>query len=181
MEEYSALIENLNFILALGGVALFFAGGILVFDLYSKNKTVAPLVQKYGLFTAFAVSLASSVTTLVYSEIFGFVPCGLCWLQRVFLYPQVFLLATALYKKDTSIALYGIILSIPGVLVSLYQHYLQMGGAELVRCPVTGAGADCAERIMFEFGFVTFPLLSAFLFLFLIALYTYVLAVRKID
>ena len=111
--------------------------------------------------------------TLVYSEIFGFIPCGLCWLQRVFLYPQTLLLAVALYRKDKTVALYGIALSIPGVFVSLYQHYLQMGGIEFITCPVTGVGADCAERILFEFGFMTFPLMSTFLFTFLIALYWY--------
>jgi disulfide bond formation protein DsbB len=116
--------------------------------------------------------------TLIYSEVFGFIPCGLCWLERIFLYPQVILLGVALATKDKVVSKYGIALSIPGMLVSLYQHYLQMGGAEFITCPVIGAGADCAERILFEFGFMTFPLMSAFLFAFLIALYLYILKTR---
>ena len=114
--------------------------------------------------------------TLVYSEAFGFVPCGLCWLQRVFLYPQVFILGMALFYKEKIAARYGLMLSVPGLIISLYQHYLQMGGNEFLPCPASGG--DCAKRIMFEFDFVTFPLVSAFLFLFLIVLYIYILKTR---
>jgi disulfide bond formation protein DsbB len=168
------IIPLFNTLFALGGIGIAFASAILLFDLYSKNKSLEGLVSLYGLAAAFLITLASSITTLVYSEIFGFIPCGLCWLQRVFLYPQVLLLAFALYTKDKRVALYGIVLSVPGLIVSLYQHYLQMGGSEFITCPKAGAGANCAERIMFEFGFVTFPLLSAILFTFLIVLYFYI-------
>jgi disulfide bond formation protein DsbB len=171
MENFIPLFNTL---FALGGIGIAFATLILLFDIYSKNNSLEKLVTVYGLLIAFIVTLGSSITTLMYSEIFGFIPCGLCWLQRVFLYPQVFLLGLALYRKDKGVALYGIVLSIPGLIVSLYQHYLQMGGSEFITCPKAGAGANCAERIMFEFGFVTFPLLSAFLFTFLIVLYFYI-------
>ncbi len=169
-----ATVVFLNFLLALGGVALGFGAIVLCSDVYTKNYTLKKLIAPFGLLGAFFLTLGSTIMTLVYSEIFGFIPCGLCWLQRVFLYPQVLMLALALYTKDKTVAKYGIVLSIPGVFVSLYQHYLQMGGNEFITCPTTGAGADCAERILFEFGFMTFPLMSAFLFLFLIVLYYYI-------
>lgn len=169
----SQTIETLNFILAVGGIAMIFTAGVLLFDFYSKNKTLEKIVTSYGLLIAFFVTAGSTVMTLIYSEVFGFVPCGLCWLQRVCLYPQVVILGLALYTKDKTAAKYGIALSIPGIVVSLYQHYLQMGGTELVTCPISSA--DCAERILFEFGFMTFPLMSTFLFIFLIALYIYIL------
>ncbi|MFM2381699.1 MAG: hypothetical protein RLZZ76_466 [Candidatus Parcubacteria bacterium] len=173
MEQTIAL---LNFILALGGIGLGFAAFVVAFDLVSKNFSLKYIIEKWWMLGALALTFTGSVMTLVYSEVFDFVPCGLCWLQRVFLYPQVFLLAIALKHKDTNVARYGIALSIPGAIVSLYQHYLQMGGSEIVGCPTSGG--DCSERILFEFGFMTFPLMSAFLFLFLIALYTYILKTR---
>jgi hypothetical protein len=55
-----------------------------------------------------------------------------------------------------------------------------MGGSEIVRCPVAGAGSDCAKQFMFEFGFMTFPMLSAITFLFLIVLYIYILKTRTV-
>lgn len=166
-------VDLLNHVLALGGIGMFLGAAILVFDAVTKNWSFAPLFRNYGLWIAGAATLFGSAMTLYYSDVLGYVPCGLCWLERVFLYPQVFILGTALYLKDTKAGIYGMVLSVCGLIISLYHHYLQMGGAELLSCPTTGKGADCAERIIFEFNFVTFPLLAAFLFIFLIALYWY--------
>lgn len=168
-------ISVLNFVLALGGIMLGFGALVIYFDHFTKNYNLRTIIGNYGLFIAFLLTFVSSGMSLIYSEIFGFVPCGLCWLQRICLYPQALMLGYAVYHKDKNVARYGILLSIPGIVVSFYQHYLQMGGVELVTCPTVAAGADCAERILFEFGFMTFPLMSTFLFIFLIALYTYIL------
>lgn len=51
-----------------------------------------------------------------------------------------------------------------------------MGGSSFIACP--SSGGDCAKRFMFEFGFVTFPLLAAILFAFLVVWYTYILKTR---
>lgn len=174
------LVEMLNFYLALGGVGLFVGTAILLIDQYT-TRSLAVYVQKWGMIGAFLLTLAGSIMTLVYSEIFGFLPCGLCWLQRVFLYPQVVILGVSLYFKQAGAALYGCALSILGLLVAQYQHYLQMGGNEFIACPTAGAGADCAKRILFEFGFMTFPLMSVALFAFLGALYLYLIKIEKLE
>lgn len=167
-------IQTLNFYLAVGGIALIAASAILIVDAF-KEHALRALLKTYGYLIAFFTVLGSVGMTLLYSEVFGFIPCGLCWLQRIFLYPQAVLLAVALWKRDMRVGMYGIALSVLGIPVALYQHYLQMGGPDLGVCPTAGEGADCAERILFEFGFMTFPLLSAILFLFLAVLYWYVL------
>lgn len=169
----SETVAQLNLLLAFGGILVFLAGSVLLVDQYG-SRVFARLTNTWGLIIAFLFTLSASLMTLLYSEVFGFVPCGLCWLQRVFLYPQVFLLCMAIFYKETVAARYGLLLSIPGTLVALYQHYLQMGGSEFIACPTSGG--DCSRRIMFEFGFMTFPLLSAILFLFLIVLYLYILS-----
>lgn len=174
----SATVDTLNYLLGLGGIALLLSTAFLLIDL-KTTRSLQPLVQRFGSLIAFLLTLASGLMTLLYSEVFGFVPCGLCWLQRVFLYPQIFITGTALWIKDKTAALYAAVLCVPGAVVGLYQHYLQMGGPDLGVCPTAGAGADCSERIMFEFGFMTFPLLSAISFIFLIALYYYILKTRN--
>lgn len=171
-------IQTLNFYAAAAGIVVIVISAILVIDAY-REHTLRVLIRTYGYLVAFVTVLGSMGMTLLYSEVFGFVPCGLCWLQRIALYPQAILLALALWRKDKMIGVYGIALSIPGLIVALYQHYLQMGGHDLGVCPTAGPGADCAERILYEFGFVTFPLLSAILFIFLIVLYWYVLREQK--
>ncbi len=171
----SAVVQNLNYILAIGGILVLLISSVLVFDFYS-SRVFKKILASWGILIGFVFTTGSSLMTLTYSEVFGFVPCGLCWLERVFLYPQVFILGMALFYKEKVAARYGLMLSIPGLIISLYHHYLQMGGSQFVACPTSGG--DCAKRILFEFGFVTFPLLAAFLFIFLIVLYIYILKTR---
>lgn len=168
-------IETLNAILALGGIGLLLGTAVLVFDLLT-SRSLSEYVVRYGLLFAFLLTLCGTALTLVYSEYFGFVPCSLCWFQRIFLYPQLFISGAAAYLRDQRAAIYGILLSVPGLLFALYQHYIQMSGSDAIGCP-TGGG-DCAQRILFEYGFMTYPLLAACLFVFLIALYAYLLKAR---
>lgn len=173
-------IELTNFFVALGALSLFFSSAYLVFDL-KTSRSAAELVRKYALLTAFFLTLSAGTMSLVYSEIFGFVPCGLCWLTRTFMYPQIFVSATALWIKDSTMPLYGIVLSVPGFFITLYQHYLQMGGNDFLPCPATGTGTSCAEKILFEFGFMTFPLVGTAMFTFLIVLYYYLYKLHQED
>ena len=71
------------------------------------------------------------------------------------------------------VACYSIALSILAGSAALYPHYLQMGGTSVLPCPASGAG-DCAQRIIFEFGYITLPLMAATLFAFLIVLMLFV-------
>jgi disulfide bond formation protein DsbB len=163
-------IESINFFAALGTIALQAATLILFLTLiaerrYADLKDISAVLQRWGLHIAFLLATGASAVTLLYSEVLGFEPCGLCWLQRVFLYPLVVLFAVALYKKgDRSIADYVLVLSGAGLLVALYQHYLQMGGTDVLPCPAVATAADCAQRFLFEFGYITFPLMAATLF-----------------
>ncbi len=164
--------EAFNDILGIVGIVLLVGTSVLIVDCVS-SRVFANSLKRYGLHFAFLLVLSSVVVALYYSEILKFIPCGLCWFQRIFLFSQLFILGTALYFKDQFVDRHGIVLSASGMSVALYQHYLQMGGSELIACPTAGVGADCSARYFFEFGFMTYPLLSASLFLFLIALYSY--------
>lgn len=167
----SDIVQSLNFFLAAGTLLLQLATVALIVSYVAKREFAGAtwLVQN-AIPVAFFLTLVASALTLFYSGVLGFVPCGLCWFQRIFLYPQVVILGIALWKKRRDVAEYIIGLSLFGGVFALYQHYLQMGGSEFVACPTTGAGADCAKRILFEFGYITFPLMSFSIFVFLIVL-----------
>lgn len=123
------------------------------------------LASRYALPILASLSVLASLITLYYSEILGLVPCGLCWLERTMLYPSAIMLSVAAYLKDRSILRYVLILSIIGAVIALYHHYLQVGGTSVLPCPASGNG-DCAKRVIFEFGFVTFPLMAFAIFFF---------------
>ncbi len=168
-------LDVLNWFVAFGAVILEVGavGLFVLLYLEKKNQTaveLSALVRQFGLWLGFLVSLAGFVISLYYSEVLGFVPCALCWLIRVFTYSLVVVFGVALYKGDRRhIADYIIALSVAGLLIALYQHVLQLGGTGSLPCPASGPGADCAKRIIDEFGHVTFPWVGVSAFLFLIA------------
>ena len=168
------LVSNLNFFLACAALLsqVLFAVLVIAYFFRKKCPTLDSFFQTaaaYALPAAFLLALGGTIMSLVYSEIFGFIPCGLCWMQRVFLYPQVILLGMAWWKKDSHIADYVIALSILGAIYALNQHFLQMGISSGLPCPASGDG-DCAKRILFEFNYITFPLMSFTAFIWQIGL-----------
>ena len=182
--------ETINYWLALATLAMQILGAALLALFFLRKESAgwrtdledaAGFLGRWGLWIGLALALGGTALTLFYSEVLGIPPCGWCWVQRVFLYPQVLLFAIAIWKRDRAVADYSISFSIIGGAVALYQHYLQMGGGSLIPCPATAAQAvDCSVRWLFEFGYITFPLMSATLFAFLIVLMLFV-RIKKHD
>lgn len=170
-------LDTLNFMFALGGLALIpVTVGLYVDYFFYQSKYFKQWLKAYVWNVIMALTIGSVAISLVYSEYYGFVPCSLCWLQRIALYPQALLSIIAFrIKERVYFPLYGIALSIFGLVVALYHYVYQLmpkevSTAEIMPCLADGS-ADCAVRVIDEFGFVTFPLLSAITFALLIALY----------
>jgi len=53
-----------------------------------------------------------------------------------------------------------------------------MGGNGVLPCPASGV-SDCARRYVFEYGYITLPLIGATLFVFLIVLMLFLLRARR--
>ncbi len=164
-------VQSFNQYTALATIFLLIAGLYLLYD-YKTRKTLESYVETFGIKIAFVLTLFGSAMTLFYSEVIGYLPCGLCWLERMMLYPQVIILAIAWKYNDFLAVRHTIGLSVIGFIISLYHHYIQMGGSEFVACPTTGV--SCSKRLVFEYGFVTFPLMATILFGSLIVLYLYI-------
>lgn len=170
-------IPTVNLLYAVGGLALLAIAICLWIDyMFRGQRLYLRFVASYVWTLLLLVIVGGTASTLLYSEVFGFVPCSLCWLQRVALYPQALLVLAAWRLKDAVyFPVYGIMLSLFGLAVALYQYVYQLLPAEVLQsgllpCLADGS-ADCGKKVMEVFGFVTFPLLSAFTFVFLIVLY----------
>ena len=164
-------LDTVNYLFALGTVALQIITTLLIFSYLFRARTplfndIAAVAARFGFVAAFLVSFTAAVLNFYYSDILGVEACPLCWWQRIFLYPQIVLFAFALWNKDSRIALYSIALSVIGVSIALYQHVLQMLPGSGLPCPATGV--SCAQRVLFEFGYITYPLMALSLFAFLI-------------
>lgn len=171
-------ILTVNWLIGVGTVLMQIAVVALVALFFVRDQKMESLVLRFALPGAFLLSLIGVVMSLIYSEYFGLVPCSLCWITRIFLFPQAIFFGIAALKKDTKIAVYSLALSIPGVLVGLYQHYLQMGGTSVLPCPASGE-ADCAKRFLFEFGYITFPLVGATTFILLGVLMAFLIRAER--
>lgn len=146
---------------------------VLAFD-SNVRKFVFNYVGKYVLELLFVTSLGALVFSLWYSNVVNFPPCELCWIQRIFMYPQVLLSFLAMRKKDKSMVGYLLPMTILGTVVSLYHTLSDWGiGRGLLAC--TSAEGDCAKVYVLEYGYITiaFMALSSFVYLLTISLIYY--------
>lgn len=180
--EIAMSLEALNYWVALGTVGMQCVTLLLLAFFFVRKdfKALTGFVEKWGLWLAFLLTIFSIGMALYYSDFLGIIPCSLCWYQRIFLFPQAILFAIALWKKEAHrIADYSIVLSVFGAIVALYQHYIQMVGESPLPCPASGG--DCVKRFLFEFGYITFPLISFSAFAFLIVVMLFLRARRHAD
>lgn len=111
---------------------------------------------------AWAVALVATGGSLYYSEVAGYVPCTLCWYQRIAMYPMALLLGIAAVRGDTAIRRYLIPLSLVGATISIYHYQLQRFPAQAsFSCT---EDVPCALTYVWQFHYISIPFmaLSAF-------------------
>ncbi len=142
---------------------------VFVFCLLVRNRIADRAVSWVGrnvLALSFLFALSALVGSLLYSEFVGFEPCVLCWIARVFLYPQVIILGLAFWRKDKNIIPYVYALSVIGAIVTLYHSFTQLGGRSFTPC--TAVGGACSKMYVLEFGYITIPMMAFTVFLMMI-------------
>lgn len=115
-------------------------------------------------------ALVAVLGSLFYSEIMGFVPCELCWIQRIFMYPLVLIYGVAMIKRDVSVALPGLIMSGIGMFISTY-HYLLQKLPALQEVGGSCGPVPCNLQYVNYFGFITIPFLAGTAFIVIFTLH----------
>ncbi|NLP49642.1 disulfide oxidoreductase [Bacillus sp. RO1] len=105
------------------------------------------------------IALVASLGSLYFSEVLLYIPCELCWYQRILMYPLVILLGIAAVKKDAGIATYVLPLSIIGGTISIY-HYLIQKVAFFSENSVSCGVVPCTGQYINWLGFITIPFLA---------------------
>jgi len=165
-------VHYLNVLLGLGAILLqvFSVAILFVLFFYSKKNGFLDFVKEHFLIIGFLVAFFASLFSLVYSEIIGFPPCQLCWYQRVFLFPQVFIFGVALWEKNKKIVKYSMPLLSVGFIISIYQNFIYYFG-EKGNLPCDASGISCYQQLVSEFGgYISLPMLSLTSFLAVITL-----------
>jgi disulfide bond formation protein DsbB len=172
-----AYVEIINKILALGTIFLQVVILLIALNfIFNRNDGNKILIffKKYTFHFGFLVALGAVGLSLFYSEIVGYPACELCWIQRIFLYPQLILFGMELYKKERSIIDFSLAFAVLGSIVSIYHVYVEAGGTRGLACatidPASTTQISCAIRYIYEFGYVTMPIMALTMSLFIISI-----------
>jgi len=92
-----------------------------------------------GLETAFAwvVALTATSGSLYFSEVADFIPCELCWFQRIAMFPLPVLLLVALIRNERLVAPYVLVVALLGSAVSVYHYQLEWFPQQASICSTT--------------------------------------------
>ena len=152
------LFFTLLAILALGGA-------VVVARVPAARSAHAPVaahvvaaVDDAALWIAFLVAGTATAGSLYFSEVANFVPCQLCWYQRIAMYPLAVILLVAAIRHDRSVRWYAGPLAAGGAVISTYHYLIEWrpsleGGA-------CGIGPSCADIWFRELGFVTLAFMA---------------------
>ena len=111
-------------------------------------------ISDAGVWLAFLVAAGSTLGSLYFSEIADFVPCRLCWFQRIAMYPLTVVLLVGAIRKDRAVRWYAGPLAIIGAAIAgwhtLIEWRPQLDNGE---CELTGP--SCTYVWFREFGFIS--------------------------
>ncbi len=115
---------------------------------------------------ALLAAMLATGGSLFFSEVLGWIPCELCWYQRILMYPLTVLLFVGIWRDDRNVYLYVLPLSLMGIAVSLYHYLMVM----LIIPP-----APCAGAVPCAFDYINIPGALSFIKIPFLALIAFVI------
>ena len=132
-------------------------------------QAIRNLLWGYELWAAFLVAAIATGGSLFFSEVAHFVPCELCWYQRICMYPLSILTLFLAYHRDHRAARYLLALPVVGACVSIYHLLIENKViTEPAQCLISAPGTGCGTKWVNEFGYITIPTLALTAFVLLI-------------
>lgn len=120
-----------------------------------------------SVFLAAVVAGGAMAGSLYFSEVADFIPCELCWFQRIAMYPLAVVLGLAAYRNDRSIRPYGLTLAAIGLAIAVYHVQLQAFPEQSAFCELDN---PCTAKAVEALGFMTIPQMSAVAFVIIVRL-----------
>lgn len=152
-------------------VVLFLFSSVFAKEVFRK---VSGFMSEHALRFGFLVAFAATFGSLIYAQVTGYPACILCWIQRIFMYPEAALFGLALWKNDRGVLPYALFLAVLGGAVALYnwvKDMLAMYTNISLECPVVPGLPSCDRIYVSGFGYITIAMfaLNAFIFIGLIS------------
>lgn len=119
----------------------------------------------------FLVAAVATAGSLYFSEVAHYIPCRLCWFQRVAMYPITVIALVGLIRRDRDARWYVLPLAAIGLVISAY-HYLIEWKPSLDTGSCALFGPSCTDIWFRSFGFVTLAFMALCGFAFIIVVNT---------
>jgi disulfide bond formation protein DsbB len=116
-------------------------------------------ISDAGVWLAFVVAATATLGSLYFSDVANFVPCRLCWFQRVAMYPLSVILLVGAIRREVAVRWYAGPLALIGLVVASY-HTLIEWRPELDSGACEAFGPSCTDVWFREFGFVSLATMS---------------------
>jgi disulfide bond formation protein DsbB len=160
-------VETVNLFLALlffGAMAVIVVAIVLGVVRLASGRLPEPAAQlvaeirPLALVFAWLAPTVAMLGSLYYSEVAGFTPCRLCWVQRAFMYPSAIVMLITLLLRRPKLAWLAFGLSVIGIGVSTYHRLeQQFPNSFSASCDINN---PCSGRWVNTFGFVTIPTMA---------------------
>ncbi len=161
------MIHDTNVVFSVLGVIGQAAAGLIVLlavcalaGARGPLRLVRAWLEGYELWLAFLVSALATGGSLYFSEIAGYVPCELCWFQRICMYPLSVVTLLAAVADDRRAARYLLPLPVAGAGVSVYHLLVENHVVSQTQACLVSAPGGCATKWIDELGYVTIPTLA---------------------
>lgn len=128
-----------------------------------NNEAQSKGQKVWFLYFAWLVSVIATLGSLYFSEIRGYIPCDLCWFQRIFMYPLVLILGIGTFQSDMSVKKFVLPMSILGGTISFF-HYLEQKVPGFGGIRPCVSGVPCSSEYINWLGFITIPFLALIAF-----------------
>src|SRR3954468_24552376 len=132
-------------------------------------RFTAVFLGPQSLLLAWIVAIVTTAGSLWYSEHFHFLPCELCWYQRILMSPLVAILGIGWFRRDKAVWITALPFLVLGPFVSLYHWLVERvpSFAESTSCSID---APCSAPYFEKLGFVTLAWMALSSFLLMAAL-----------
>ncbi len=155
---FLAMLSVVAEIAVVTGVALWLGGKVWpTFARAGVSARVA--LTPSALWLAWIVALVCVLGSLYLSEVAHFIPCTLCWYQRIAMYPLVVLLLVAAIKRSREIARATLPLIAIGAAISTY-HYLLERFPSMAGAATCDPAAPCTIVWIWRFHYLSIPAMA---------------------
>jgi len=117
-----------------------------------------------ALYVALVAAWTAMLGSLYFSDVRGYLPCTLCWYQRILMYPLTGLIAFGILRRDQHLHFLVLPFTLLGQGISTYHYLLEK--TTIFGAPTAcQAGISCVTPWINWFGFITIPFLAMIGFL----------------